>query len=98
MLKKKYFKTKDEAEITFEFARNDVKQVELLAEFNDWKPISMTFNKSSKAFRTKVRLPKESSFAFRYLLDGVEWENDYQADQYLPNVFGSEDSIVNTYC
>lgn len=97
MLKKKYFKTKNEAEITFEFSRSDVKKVELLAEFNEWKPIAMTYSKASKAFRTKVRLPKESSFAFRYLLDDVEWENDYQADQYLPNDFGSEDSIVTVH-
>jgi hypothetical protein len=30
------------------------------------------------------------------LLNNTEWENDYQADQYLANEFGSENSVVLT--
>ena len=96
MLTKKYFKTKEEADVTFEFSRDDVTSVSLFAEFNEWQPILMKFNKKEKAFRTKVRLPKNTSFQFRYLLNDAEWENDYKADQYLPNVFGGEDSVVIT--
>lgn len=97
MLTKKFFKTKDEAEITFEFSRDDVESVALVAEFNDWQPLEMKFNKKEKAFRTKVRLPKDGQFQFKYLLNGSEWENDSQADQYIANSFGSEDSVVLTH-
>lgn len=97
MLTKKYFKTKDEAEVTFEFIRDDVNSVQLLGEFNNWQPIEMKLNKKTKAFRTKMRLPVGESFHFRYLLDGQEWENDYQADQYMPNEYGSDNSVVHTY-
>jgi hypothetical protein len=31
---------------------------------------------------------------FRYLLDGERWENDWTADAYVPNSFGSDDSVV----
>ena len=96
MLTKKFFKTKDEAEVTFEFNRSDVKSAALVGDFNDWQAIKMKFNKKTQSFKTKVRLPKGKAFHFRYLLNDTEWENDYKADQYLPNGFGSENSVVTT--
>jgi 1,4-alpha-glucan branching enzyme len=96
MLTKKFFKTKDEAEVTFEFNRSDVSTAVLVADFNDWQAIEMKFNKKTQSFKTKVRLPKGETFHFRYLLNDTEWENDYKADQYLPNEFGTENSVVNT--
>jgi|TARA_B110000902_G_scaffold185188_1_gene209674 1,4-alpha-glucan branching enzyme len=96
MLTKKYFKTKDEAEVTFEFNRSDVLSAVLVADFNNWQALEMKFNKQTQSFKTKVRLPKGKKFHFRYFLNNTEWENDYKADQYLPNEFGSENSVVNT--
>lgn len=96
MLTKRFFKTKDEIEVTFEFCRSDVTSAELVADFNDWQAIEMKFNKKTQSFKTKVRLPKDGAFHFRYLLNKTEWENDYKADQYLPNEFGSENSVINT--
>ena len=96
MLTKKFFKTKDETEVTFEFNRSDVTTVALAGDFTDWQTVEMKFNKKSQSFKTKLRLPKGGVFHFRYLLNDSEWENDYQADQYLPNEFGTENSIVNT--
>lgn len=96
MLTKRFFKTKNEVEVTFEFSREDLKSVALAGEFNDWQPVSMKLNKKENSFRTKIRLPKDSEFKFKYLLNEAEWENDYQADKYMPNSLGSEDSIVST--
>lgn len=97
MLSKKFFKTKAEAEVTFEYTRSDVKTVELVADFNNWQPVAMKFNKKDKTFKTKVKLPKDGSFHFRYLVNGAEWENDQKADQYILNEFGSENSVVMTH-
>jgi len=33
------------------------------------------------------------SYRYRYLLDGQRWEDDRQADRYVPNALGSTDSI-----
>jgi hypothetical protein len=33
-------------------------------------------------------------YKFRYLIDDSRWENDWNADRYIPNSFGSEDSLV----
>lgn len=96
MLIKKYFKTKSEAEITFEFSREHAESVALVADFNDWQPIAMKFNKKANVFRTKIRLPKDNDFHFRYLINENEWENDEQADQYVPNSYGSDDSVLST--
>ena len=70
MLKKRFFKTKDEIEVAFELALDDAERVELLCESNGWEPIVMKKAKNG-AFRTKIRLPKEQRFQFRYLIDGV---------------------------
>jgi len=96
MLTKRFFKTKNETEVTFEFKRTDVKRARLLGDFSDWQEIDMKFDKKSKSFKTKLRLPKGKSFQFRYLLNDMEWENDYSADAYVPNEYGSDNSVVAT--
>ncbi|SFD12314.1 isoamylase early set domain-containing protein [Pseudoalteromonas denitrificans] len=96
MLTKKFFKTKQEAEVTFEFNISNVKKVQLVAEFNDWQPIDMKFNKKDKVYRTKIRLPKNKDFHFRYLVNENKWENDHHADAYIKNSFGSDNSVVST--
>ncbi|WP_372761697.1 isoamylase early set domain-containing protein [Pseudoalteromonas sp.] len=96
MLNKRFFKTKNEAEVTFEFSHPDAEQVCLLAEFNDWQPIVMKRTKKQGVFKCKQRLPVDQQFHFRYLINGDIWDNDHQADGYIANHFGSENSIVNT--
>ena len=96
MLTKKFLKTKNETDVTFEFEREDVSSVELFCDFNGWKAVEMKFNKKSQSFKIKLRLPIDGSYHFRYLLNHSEWENDAQADQYLPNDFGSDNSVVST--
>ncbi|WP_101757396.1 isoamylase early set domain-containing protein [Oceanicoccus sp. KOV_DT_Chl] len=96
MLKKKFIKSKDQTEVTFEFSRADIESVSLVADFNDWQPLDMSFSRKDKVFRAKVKLPKDEVFYFRYLLNDSEWENDYQADAYIPNNFGTDNSVVYT--
>lgn len=95
MLKKKYLKTKDEWEVTFEFDQA-ADQVALVSESNNWQPINMKQRKKDGVFYTKVRLPKNKRIEYRYLLDQESWQNDSAADAYAPNEFGSENSVVIT--
>jgi hypothetical protein len=46
-------------------------------------------------FYTAVTLESGKEYQFRYLLDNVRWENDWNADGYEPNDLGTENSIVN---
>jgi len=47
-------------------------------------------------WRVAVELPSGREYSFRYLVDGVHWLNDPSADRYVPNPFGSENSMVVT--
>jgi 1,4-alpha-glucan branching enzyme len=96
MLTKKFFKSKQEAEVTFEFNVSQTDKVQLVAEFNNWQPLDMKYVKKDKVYRTKVRLPKDRKFHFRYLINDNVWENDHQADAYIANAFGSDNSVVDT--
>ena len=96
MLKKKTIKKTAETEVTFEFAQSGIRSVSLVADFNQWQPITMKYHKKEKAFRTKAKLPGDQAFHFRYLLDETTWENDHNADDYVPNPYGSDNSVVYT--
>ncbi|CCQ10917.1 1,4-alpha-glucan branching enzyme [Pseudoalteromonas luteoviolacea B = ATCC 29581] len=96
MLTKRFFKTKDEAEVTFEHPCPTAEKVELVGEFTGWKPVAMKFSKKDNLFRLKQRLPVDKAFHFKYLVNGVDWHNDHQADAYVPNAFGTENSLVTT--
>ena len=95
MLKKKYFKTKDVCEVTFEH-EVEAKEVALVAESNDWQPIEMKKRRKDGVFYTKVRLPNDGRFQYRYLLNNDSWSNDTAADAYVPNEYGSDNSVVIT--
>ena len=96
MIKKRFFKTKDECEITFEYDA-EVEKVALVADHNDWEPIKMKKRKKDGVFYTRVRVPKEDELQFRYLVNGEDWVNDDEADSYVTNEHGSQNSVINTY-
>ena len=96
MLKKKYFKTKDECEVTFELDNAQAESVALVSEANGWQPVKMSKRRKDGVYYTKVRLPNEGQFQFRYLVDGQSWINDGAADAYVTNEFGGENGVVIT--
>ena len=61
MVKKKYFKTKDECIAIFELKIENAGAVALVSEFNGWQPVEMKQIRKG-AFRTMIRLPKEGRF------------------------------------
>ncbi len=96
MLKKKYFKTKDEYEVTFEFETDDAQDVALVIDAHDWQPVDMEKRKKDGVYVARVRLPKDGQYQFRYLVNGQSWYNDPAADTYVANEYGSENSVVMT--
>ncbi|MCG3723943.1 isoamylase early set domain-containing protein [Vibrio cincinnatiensis] len=97
MITKRFFKTKNEVEVTFEVEvpQNTV-SVALVADFLDWQPQPMKKVAKSNIYKFKTRLPKESQFQYRYLLDEQEWMNDTQADAYVANEFGEDNCVLCT--
>lgn len=96
MPKKSYGKTNKTCRVTFELpAEVQASTAALAGEFNDWSPDAnpMTRRKDGR-FTVTVALPVERSYRYRFLVDGERWENDWQAEAYAHNEFGSEDSII----
>ncbi|OEF08636.1 isoamylase early set domain-containing protein [Vibrio genomosp. F10] len=97
MFIKRYFKTKDEVEVTFQWPKEDpaVTSIAVCGDFNQWQSTPMKLNRQ-KIFTTKIRLPKEKQFEFRYLINDQEWQNDPAADGYVGNSYGSDNSVLTT--
>lgn len=96
MLRKRFFKTKDEVEVTFQVDA-DGESAALVTDRHDWQPQPMARTARGKGpFRIKLRFPKDDAVQFRYLLDGSRWENDEAADAYWPNSLGSDNSVLFT--
>jgi hypothetical protein len=67
----------------------------LVGSCTAWAEVPMN-PREDGSFELVVELPAEGRHTFRYLLDGERWENDWTADDYVPNAFGGDDSVVLT--
>ena len=96
MLKKSYSKTGRICRVTFKLpAEVGANTVALCGDFNEWNESSHPMKKlKDGSFSATASLESGGTYRFRYLVDGERWENDWEADEYLPNDFGSDDSVV----
>lgn len=97
-IKKQYVKKKSICKVTFRLQRdgiNQIKTAHLVGDFNQWdsKQNPMTKLKDG-SFKTVVELPTGQEYQFRYLLNNDLWENDSEADNYVPNPYGNADNSV----
>jgi 1,4-alpha-glucan branching enzyme len=97
-IKKQYLKSGSLCKVTFSLPSEIAKVVStahLVGDFNDWDA-SVTPMKKLKngTFTATITLKPNQEYQFRYFLDGKSWENDWNADKYIPNAFGSENSVV----
>ena len=67
----------------------------LVGDFNNWQ-LGETPIKKSKTGVWSVSLDLETGkeYQYRYLVDGTNWENDSDADKYIPSGLGSENSVL----
>lgn len=97
MLKKVYSKTGRSCRVTFNLpAEVNAETVSVCGDFNNWDPTSHPMKrKNGGSFSLTISLKPDRVYRFRYVLDQHRWENDWAADGYVPNTFGSEDSLVS---
>ena len=96
MLTKKYTKDKKSCKVTFSLPDEvGAKSVTIQGDFTNWEkaPKKMRRYKDGN-FKVSFVLEAGKRYRFRYQLDGERWENDWEADGYVRNDFGTEDSIV----
>lgn len=68
----------------------------LVGDFNEWDEAAHEMKKLKDGrFKLVMKLDPDESYQFRYLVDG-EWHNDWEADEYVPNPFSGDNSVVQT--
>ena len=67
----------------------------VVGEFNDWSHTATPMERDGDGFVAHAHIPPGRAYRFRYLLDGERWENDWAADDYVPNEFGGDDSVID---
>jgi hypothetical protein len=96
MLEKKALNEED-VQVTFRMPPLDgVVELYLSGEFNSWHkagaPLSL---EPDGSWVVTLVLRAGKSYRFRYLDNQGRWHNDWDADAYVPNDFGTEDSVVD---
>ena len=96
MIKKNYYSGNEKCRVWFYLpAEANAKSAYLVGDFNQWDTQSHPMKeKKDGTFYLALTLDVGKSYQFRYLLDGQRWENDWEADQYVPNELGTENSVV----
>lgn len=99
MLKKRFLKN---GQVKVEFILPDAIATEadtayLVGDFNDWdeKATPMKKFKNGK-FKVDMKLDANRDYQFRYLVDGNQWHNDWDADRYVANPFSGDNSVIST--
>src|SRR5215208_6382702 len=97
MIQKAYSKSGRACRVTFRVPTGQVaaESGAVLGEFNEWHPDAHRLERRKDgSFSLTVSLPVGREYRFRYLFDGANWENDESADAYVPNRFGTQDSVL----
>jgi len=69
----------------------------LVGDFNDWNETATPMKKGrGPVFRVTLELDINREYAFRYLVNG-SWHSEPEADRFVSNPFGGDNSIVTTY-
>jgi 1,4-alpha-glucan branching enzyme len=98
-IKKEYSKDKAICKVTFTLPQSlDIKfeRANLVGDFNNWQSDANHFVKNLKdnSFSVELELEASKEYRFRYLIDGLTWLNDSEADKYEPTPFGVSENCV----
>jgi 1,4-alpha-glucan branching enzyme len=98
-IKKRFLKSKPVCKVTFRLpkkAAGRAETVHLVGDFNNWETSATPMKKlKSGAFSTTLDLEVGREYQFRYLIDETDWENDGEADKYVPSSYPDvENSVV----
>jgi 1,4-alpha-glucan branching enzyme len=97
-IEKKYVKSKKKFKVTFTLSAEEsggATSAALVGEFTRWMDGALPMKRDKQGnFRAVVELPGGRRYAFRYLLDGSRWENDWKADAYRYCSFAAADNSI----
>ncbi len=82
--------------VTFVTRQPDAAMVELRGEFDGWRQSHPMRRTRDGRWRAALNLKPGREYAFRYVVDGAQWVSDPEADKFVGNPFGGENSVVVT--
>ena len=95
---KQYLKSGSLCKVTFRLPKDaapDAQQVTIVGDFNGWDTTKPPLTRLKNGdFSITLDLESNKDYRFKYFIDGDRWENDWKADVYAPNDFGTDDSVV----
>ena len=95
---KQYFNGGSKCKVTFRLpmeAALNAKKVTIVGDFNDWNTSNTPMKQVTRGdYLVTLELQSNREYRFKYLVDNIRWENDWCADEYSPNEYGSDDSVV----
>lgn len=98
MLEKTFPKGKTYCKVIFYSpAQIKAETVHLVGDFNNWDEAITPMKKAKDGrFSVTMQLDLGKEYQFRYLVNGTEWHNDWEADKYAPNPFSGDNSVITT--
>jgi 1,4-alpha-glucan branching enzyme len=99
MIYKELLPDKTTIQVTFELPSSIwAERVNLVGDFNNWDTTKdeMRQSRSDGKWRIALVLQKGREYDFRYLVNGRDWHNDWHADKYRSNKYGTDNSVVCT--
>lgn len=98
MLTKRYLKSKNVTKVTFYTPTSlDAEEVYLVGDFNEWSETATPMEALKDGrFKVVLELQPNKEYQFRYLVNGSEWHNDWEADKYVPNPYSGDNSVIKT--
>jgi 1,4-alpha-glucan branching enzyme len=98
-LKKQYLKSKPICKVTFRVSKEaskSARHINLVGDFNNWSIIETPMKHlKSGEFTATIDLETPGAYEFRYIVDETTWENEWEADQYVPSSFADcKNSVV----
>jgi len=96
---KVYLKTKPICKVTFSIPKENhpgARTINVVGEFNNWSPkATPMIAYKNGSFAATIDLSVNNQYQFRYLLDGIDWKNDWEADNYVHCPYGNcHNSVV----
>ena len=97
-IKKQYLKSRKTCKVTFRLPRiaaPNAKVVCIVGDFNGWSIYANPMKKLKTGdFTITLEVEPGREYQFRYLIDELRWENDWNADKYVKSPYGSDNSVI----
>ena len=101
MVKLTYIKTRASYKLTFIVQKNEipaefeVRKIHVAGSFNNWDLNANPMSPNKKGeYQATIEVTPGQDVQFRYLVNGVHWINDWDADAYTENALGSDNCVT----